>query len=193
MKPHWVKAFDWVMREGILNPIQTSVYLNLVSHQGQNNSAWPAQKRIAEEVKSSVSSVRRAIEALRELGLVDVEARFGPDGSQTSNRYIVLTPDRCSMGAGGRLIMSNKGDSKQEDSHKSSSKMSKRDWSKTSETKPPTAKQIKALIDYMCEADGCTPEEASEEVFKLQIKTQRDAHMHISSYYKETQRQEWRE
>lgn len=49
--------------------------------------SYPSHKRIGEIAGISTRSVKRALESLREKGVVSWETRYGADGQQTSNLY----------------------------------------------------------------------------------------------------------
>lgn len=70
------------------------VYFYLDDHKNADNVAWPALNTMARELSMSRSSVRRAIQELEKIGLIGKEAHYRPNGSATSNRYHVISPDQ---------------------------------------------------------------------------------------------------
>ena len=71
-----------------LGPIATAVYAYLRFRAGRSGVCWPSVARIAQEVGTSVSSVKRAIPRLVEAGLLSVEARLVPGRvERDSNLY----------------------------------------------------------------------------------------------------------
>jgi len=54
--------------------------------------SWPSHKTIAEKAKCSVGQVKLVIAELVELGLIAINRRYGEDGRQTSNEYLILEP-----------------------------------------------------------------------------------------------------
>lgn len=65
------------------------VYLCLGARINANLEAWPSHALMAREAGISVTSVKKGLMELRELGLVSWDRRTKPDGSQTSNIYRV--------------------------------------------------------------------------------------------------------
>ena len=70
------------------------VYFYLEDRKDADNVAWPALNTMARELSMSRSSVRRAIQELEKIGLVRKEAHYRLNGSATSNRYHVISPDQ---------------------------------------------------------------------------------------------------
>ena len=64
-----------------------SVYLYLANMADENNECWPAIPTIARDVKLSESTVRRAIQDLREAGLVETTRRYRESGGDSSLLY----------------------------------------------------------------------------------------------------------
>jgi predicted transcriptional regulator len=61
-----------------------SVYIYLADRADKNGECWPAIPTIAEELKLSKSTVRRAIQDLRRAGLVETEQRYRESGGSSS-------------------------------------------------------------------------------------------------------------
>ena len=174
---HWVKAYDSVIRAGWLTPNEIAVYLNLLSHQGINATAWPSHETIGEEVGVHSRTVARTIKKLQAKALVQVIPRFEGNGRQTSNAYQVtrvpLPPASC---LAPRDRESYKEDSSQEDSLKTSTKVEvKNDWSYLSDTKPPTDAQFDYIADLIMDVEQCTPSEAWAHLDELRVPTQKAA------------------
>lgn len=68
---HWVKVYDSVIRAGWLKPNESAVYMNLLSHQGINPTAWPSHDTIGEEVGIHSRTVARTIKKLEAKKLVE--------------------------------------------------------------------------------------------------------------------------
>ena len=64
-----------------------SVYLYLANMVNENNECWPAIPTIARDLKLSESTVRRAIQDLREAGLVETTPRYRKSGGNRSLLY----------------------------------------------------------------------------------------------------------
>lgn len=65
------------------------VYMCLGARINSDFRAWPSHALMAKEAGIGVTSVKKALTELKELGLVDWSRRALPDGSQTSNIYVV--------------------------------------------------------------------------------------------------------
>lgn len=70
------------------------VYLYLYERRGKDNTAWPGLNTIARDLSLSRSTVKRAIQDLEAANLVKKEAHYRQNGSATSNRYHVTSPDQ---------------------------------------------------------------------------------------------------
>ena len=64
-----------------------SVYIYLADRANKNGECWPAIPTIAEELKLSKSTVRRAIRELRQAGLLETEQRYRTKGGKSSLLY----------------------------------------------------------------------------------------------------------
>ena len=82
-----MREFEMIFRDDVSFRAQ-SIYRYLRYRQGQNENSYPSHKRIAEDTKSSVSTVKRAIEELVKAGHIEKINRRRSNGSKTSNRYI---------------------------------------------------------------------------------------------------------
>jgi hypothetical protein len=74
-----------------LKPIPSAVFLYLRSLADENAQCWPSPKRIALEIGSSESSVRRSLKLLKKLGLIEISICHveGTD-ENTTNLYTIL-------------------------------------------------------------------------------------------------------
>lgn len=66
-----------------------SVYIYLCDRAGRGEDCWPAIKTIASDLQFSRSTVKRALNNLVKVGLIEKEARYRENGSNTSNRCIL--------------------------------------------------------------------------------------------------------
>ena len=64
-----------------------SVYIYLADRADKNGECWPAIPTIAEELKMSKSTVRRALQDLRNEGLLETEQRYRTKGGKSSLLY----------------------------------------------------------------------------------------------------------
>jgi hypothetical protein len=95
-----------------LTPLAEHVGVALVRRLGSNGQCDPAHDRLADDAGCCPRTVRRALVALQALGLVMWQRRIVRAGScvdQTSNAYLLLTPDgNPSAGQNGRPIFKRK-------------------------------------------------------------------------------------
>lgn len=82
--PHWLL--------GQVKPSAIVVYLALTTWADNTDGrAFPGLSGVADKAGLSLATVRSGIKELEAVGAVRVEARFRPDGSQTSNNYWLRT------------------------------------------------------------------------------------------------------
>ena len=82
-----MKSYESVFKDDLSFAAQ-SIYRYLRYRQGQNENSYPSHKRIAEDTKCSVSTVKRAIDELVKAGHIVKINRRRSNGSKTSNVYI---------------------------------------------------------------------------------------------------------
>jgi len=76
------------------------VYVVLSSYVGAHDTAWPSHRTIAEVAGISESSVKRALAALKEAGLITWVQRVSPEGDLTSNAYRIMDIHARYVGGG---------------------------------------------------------------------------------------------
>ena len=64
-----------------------AVFLYLLDHGNKQGECWPAIPTIAEDLKVSESTVRRAVKELKKAGLLKTEQRFRQNGGKSSLCY----------------------------------------------------------------------------------------------------------
>ena len=64
-----------------------SVYLYLAKRANKKGECWPAVPTIAEDLKLSESTVRRAVKDLKKAGLLSTQQRFRENGGKSSLCY----------------------------------------------------------------------------------------------------------
>lgn len=64
-----------------------SVYIYLADRANQEGQCWPAIPTIASELKLSQSTIRRALQDLRKVGLLETEQRYRTKGGKSSLLY----------------------------------------------------------------------------------------------------------
>lgn len=69
-----------------------SVYTYLADRANKQGECWPAIPTIAEELKLSESTVRRALRDLRKAGLISTKQRYRPNGGKSSLCYTLKPP-----------------------------------------------------------------------------------------------------
>jgi hypothetical protein len=81
------EATFWAWKLSINNPLAKLVLLRLADRAGDDHECWPSMNSVARETGMSVSSVKRYLGKLIEMGLVVSENQTRTDGSKTSNLY----------------------------------------------------------------------------------------------------------
>jgi len=69
------------------------VLLWICHYTNQNGHCWPSLRRLCQDTRLSLSTVRRAIAGLVERGALRVQHRVAENGCPTSNLYEVLVSD----------------------------------------------------------------------------------------------------
>ncbi len=64
-----------------------AVFLYLLDHANKQGECWPSIPTIAEDLKISESTVRRAVKELKKAGLLKTEQRFRQNGGKSSLCY----------------------------------------------------------------------------------------------------------
>lgn len=67
-----------------------AVYIYLDERANKNGECWPSVKRIADDIKMSPATVRRAIKDLRKAGLIKTEQRYRGYGEYSSLLFKIL-------------------------------------------------------------------------------------------------------
>ena len=79
----------WVLQN--TNPTASVVYCQLATYADNDTGVcWPSHRSLADNLKMSVSTVKRAISDLIDLGALEKLQRFNLDGSPTSNEYRLI-------------------------------------------------------------------------------------------------------
>lgn len=81
--------FDSVYADETLPHRAKTVYMYLHDRGGTTGNCWPGIRTIAADLHLSRSTVKRALRELEKAGYLQKEHRFRPNGSSTSNLYIV--------------------------------------------------------------------------------------------------------
>lgn len=81
--------FDSVYADETLPHRAKTVYMYLHDRGGTTGNCWPGIRTIAADLHLSRSTVKRALRDLEKAGYLQKEHRFRPNGSSTSNLYIV--------------------------------------------------------------------------------------------------------
>lgn len=64
-----------------------AVYTYLHDRANKNGECWPSVNTIADDIKLSPATVRRAIKDLRKVGLIETEQRYRDTGGKSSLTY----------------------------------------------------------------------------------------------------------
>ena len=82
-----VAYYDPVYQDRELSPRAKSVLIYLKDHANKQGTCWPGINTIAEGLSLSRSTVKRALNDLEKVGLVEKSSRWRENGSLTSNLY----------------------------------------------------------------------------------------------------------
>ena len=80
-------ALGWAKAQKAPSMIAKAVLICLADYADADGVAWPAIPNLAKEVQVSDRTVQRALTALAEAGLLEIERRTRKDGGWTSNGY----------------------------------------------------------------------------------------------------------
>lgn len=86
-----MRRLDFLYRSE-LSHRAVAVYLYLSDRANPEGECWPAIPTIAEELKFSESTVRRALRELRKSGFVVTEQRYRANGGKSSLCYKLCHP-----------------------------------------------------------------------------------------------------
>lgn len=84
------RALNWAWEADLPMP-QKFVLVALADMADEKDSCYPGQERLARMTGTSVSTVRRAVKALEDMGALTRQARGVAGGGRTSDRYALNT------------------------------------------------------------------------------------------------------
>lgn len=85
---HFMTALA-MKQKGLKPSTKIVLYWIAEHHNGESGDCFPSHKRLAELSELTDRDVRRQISKLVDVGLIQIESRTRPNGSQTSNNYIL--------------------------------------------------------------------------------------------------------
>lgn len=89
--PPFAMVPRWIIQHDDLTSGAVRVYACLADMANKDRPAWPSHRTLAHKTNMSISSVRRHIRELVDVGALDIQQRWKPDGAgQTSNLYTVM-------------------------------------------------------------------------------------------------------
>ena len=109
-KAPWFTCYTSIWERDDLDAESKLVYINLASHAGNNQRAWPSYDTIARETSLSRRCVIARIKILTAKNLLVKRHRFENNGKQTSNLFIVFPahdpfrPNQESIDSNGNLV-----------------------------------------------------------------------------------------
>ncbi len=86
-----MSRFEFLYQNDELPHRAVAVYLYLSDRANKAGECWPAIPKIAEDLKISTSTVRRALSDLRKARLLISEQRYRMNGGKSSLCYKILT------------------------------------------------------------------------------------------------------
>lgn len=97
-----IKAMVWALDLKVeLTPAEKLTLVAIADHADQNNFCWPSHKLTAARVGVSVSTIKRCIRHMEDLGLLRRIPRNRANGSQASNGYVLVLGGQNDPGAAG--------------------------------------------------------------------------------------------
>ena len=89
--PPFAMVPRWIIQHEDLTSGAVRVYACLADMASKDRPAWPSHRTLAHRTNMSVSSVRRHIRELVQVGAINIQQRYRPDGEgQTTNLYTVM-------------------------------------------------------------------------------------------------------
>ena len=82
-----VSAITWAFGLDGINPARKFVLVTLANYADEDDSCFPGQEKLARDVGTSVSTIRRALKELEDGGYIVRERRYRSDGYRSSDRY----------------------------------------------------------------------------------------------------------
>ena len=86
-----MRAFEMIYRDEVTAKA-VSAFRYLLDRQGSHEYCFVSHRRIAADLKISVSTVKRALDELERKGYVDIEQQRRANGSRCSNVYRCKSP-----------------------------------------------------------------------------------------------------
>lgn len=84
---HYSRAPRWVVRRKDLSTNAKAVFWALLDRANADDECWPSHRRIADDLGVSVSTVRRALKELADVGAVTVSQRSNEAGGNSSSLF----------------------------------------------------------------------------------------------------------
>ena len=86
-----MRAFEMIYRDEVSSKA-VSVYRYLLDRQGKYEFCYVSHRRMASDLKISVSTVKRALDELERKGYVGIEQQRRANGSRCCNIYRCKSP-----------------------------------------------------------------------------------------------------
>jgi hypothetical protein len=182
-----------LIRSNKLDIYAKGIYIYLRSRQGTNIESWPSHATIASDLDIGISTVKRRLQVLGDMGLVSSRPAFNGN-EQTSNRYVAheATNQLSELnGSKPRVNPPSFREDYEEDSinedktnkhptGENSSVMSvesKRSWGHVDHSVPPTPRQLSYIKDLATQAGRRESDEVLGFFENLESMSQLDAHL----------------
>lgn len=99
--PTWGRIAAAVMRDPAIVPQAKAVYALLATYaDNADRDCFPRQETMALQLGVSVDTIQRHLKVLEQAGVIEVEARYRPDGGRSSNDYVLVDALTDSPGKG---------------------------------------------------------------------------------------------
>ncbi|GHE70107.1 hypothetical protein GCM10019059_32420 [Camelimonas fluminis] len=85
-----IQAVGWALKQKIPSASAKFVLVAIANYADENGRCWPSQQALAADTSLSERSIRNAIHALEELGVIERIERRRQDGSRTSDAIQIV-------------------------------------------------------------------------------------------------------
>ena len=81
------QAMSWAASQDCPNSVSKLVLMMLANYADDRHQTYPSYKKLGQLCSCNDRTVMRAINQLKDIGLLTVTKRYGDDGKQTSNSF----------------------------------------------------------------------------------------------------------
>lgn len=96
-----IGALNWAFAQTDMQITQKFILVVLANYADEENTCYPGQRKIAEQIGASVETVRRSLKLLEDAGFIIRERRNYDGGWRTSDRYRLAVDEPTGQFEGG--------------------------------------------------------------------------------------------